>query len=251
MIRAKNPHLLRLKRHRNWQKLAVLFDPNNISLWFMVIITGSCCAMADAFYLGSISSWLLAARVFAIIFAPIPWLMAGAAAYFVSVDIRANRLDLLRLTPLSERQIMWGYIGATLFRFRYVLRVAFGSMIFAFAGMFLAGWGSSYNYVAPDYIVLWTAYIIHYIGICLVILMLAATLALRISFVRVLGIWLPFIATLAIALSATLSLQLIQARLTQPINIPLAFRDGFILITIPYLILAGSWIMSLRWAGQD
>lgn len=251
MLYPTNPHLARLKAHSAWHKLDPLFNPDNIVLWVMLMVGGLCFAMADAYYLGTVRFWILVARVFVVIFAPIPWLMAAAASYHIRADVQSNRLDLLRMTPLHERRLFWGYIGATLFRFRYVIRIAVGSMVVTFGGMTLAGLGSDFHYVAADYVVMWAAYIAHFVGSCLAIVVMVGMVAVRVSYGKGLGIGLPLVASTAILLNLTLSLQVVESRLIQPIDMPLAFRDGLLLVAPPYLVLAGSWIVALRWIRQD
>lgn len=132
--RNKNPHYHRLVHP--WHK-PTAGDPVDLDARFGLLagIAFNCCiiqGISSGFY--SIDLYF---RCAGFLLGLIPIASSIYAAWFTARDTAKPLFELITLTTLHDRQIVWGYIHALINRFRVVLGFQFGILItFAIATIF-------------------------------------------------------------------------------------------------------------------
>jgi len=130
---ASNPVLARLVQRDRWPSLRmVLWIAFGLGLASLTVATVTILRMGPDLSGNTglflwIASWLITALA--------PPLVGVTALLFVDRDVRNGVFELLRLTLVSEKALVWGYALAALYRWRIFLTLVVGVMPVLVVGM--------------------------------------------------------------------------------------------------------------------
>ena len=198
----------------------------------------------------------------------VPLVAVRLAVAQIVRDKKSRLYDHLLLTPLSNQQVVWGYVGGALWRVRLALAVLATMWGMGMAVLFIAGplrldFEPTYAAMTLPGLFVMSVVALQWVGICLLVLMLAVAVGLRLQSAFGINLTVSMLTPVTILLGyilmfVTFLLVFVSDWTDEPGGpvvkaLPLT-KDvlAAILITVglPYVILAGVQWLAARWSRR-
>lgn len=246
---ADNPHLARLKQRHLWKKIDVRIPIAAILPWLMLYSCGLLLTVGLGFVTG-FHMWLAMAAVTVVLIIGVPFVVSSYAAILTANDVASGRYELMKLTPLSNRQLAWSYYYAVLWQFRAILWIWGIFMLTTVVGVV---WVAALRGEQGDLLVLTSvlfAMMLQFGGTCWAMVALAVACGIRFPNATMLGLLMPLGTLLLLITSVGFLGSSYLARLGSD-SLPMRmFLEMGILIVLPYGLLGAGLCLGQMWARE-